>query len=128
MKITLIAKSVASASIESLQKSEEKKRTKISVKLENEIFENQKKATVFRVRYVSSVTIEGIAQVEVAYNFDFESESEFSEELVKSDVMKVTAPSLAYPYIKIYVENLISMSGLGNFTLPYFDFFESPFE
>ncbi|WP_017346149.1 hypothetical protein [Pantoea sp. A4] len=128
MKISLIAKAVSSASIKSLPKVEGKKERKITVKLDRKLFGNQKKSNVFRASYTAVISVEGAAQVEITYNFDFECDVDFSQEVAESDAVNVKAPTYAYPYIKSYAENLISMSGLGSYTLPYFDFFESQLE
>lgn len=128
MKIELIGKKVASLTLQPLEGDSSKKTMTAKVTLNNELYSNVKDSKVFRVRYHALVTIESRLQIELTYDFDFKSEEDFLEEVAKSDEVRTSVPSMAYPYIKGYAEQLISMSGLGNYNLPYFDFISEPLE
>ncbi|MGG8006367.1 hypothetical protein PGN76_15535 [Klebsiella aerogenes] len=129
MKIELINKKVESLVMKPLEgDSAAKKTMSATVKLNNELYSNVKDSKLFRVRYFASVTIEGRLEMDITYDFDFQSEDDFSNEMAKSHEIRSVVPTMAYPYIKTYAEQIILMSNLGRFNLPYFDFFASPME
>ncbi|AWO80688.1 hypothetical protein [Serratia marcescens] len=129
MKIELIGKKVAELSLQPLEgESSSKKTMTAKVTLKNELYSNVKDTKLFRVRYHVQVSIETRLKIEITYDFDFKADADFSEEVAKSEEVRSLVPSMAYPYIKSYSEQLISMSGLGHFNLPYFDFFSDPLE
>ncbi|MDQ6483986.1 hypothetical protein [Klebsiella pneumoniae] len=129
MKIELINKKVESLVMKPLEgDSAAKKTMSATVKLNNELYSNVKDSKLFRVRYFASVTIEGRLEMDITYDFDFHSEDDFSDEMAKSHEIRSIVPTMAYPYIKTYAEQIILMSNLGRFNLPYFDFFDSPME
>ncbi|HFU3987673.1 TPA: hypothetical protein ACH5XP_001822 [Klebsiella pneumoniae] len=129
MKIELINKKVESLVMTPLEgASSGKKKMKATVTLNNELYSNVKDAKLFRVRYFAYVTIEERLKMEITYDFDFRSEEDFSDDTAKSPEVRSLVPSIAYPYIKGYAEQIIHMSNLGSFNLPYFDFFTSPME
>ncbi|EKK7715975.1 hypothetical protein PO816_002876 [Cronobacter dublinensis] len=128
MNLNIISKKIHTVSLEEIQSDSNKKPIKADVSLTNEIYANTKQSNIFRIRYKVSITIESKAKVELAYDFDFKSDEEFTNETANSLGVRAVAPSLAYPYIKAYAEQLISMSGLGNYNLPYFDFITDPFD
>ncbi|HBR6996826.1 TPA: hypothetical protein L9217_000800 [Klebsiella aerogenes] len=129
MKIELINKKVESLVMKPLESDSAAKKTmSATVKLNNELYSNVKDSKLFRVRYFASVTIEGRLEMDITYDFDFQSEDDFSNEMAKSHEIRSIVPTMAYPYIKTYAEQIILMSNLGRFNLPYFDFFASPME
>lgn len=129
MKIELIGKRVVHLVVKQLDSAETDKKSKTAkVTLNNELYSNVKDEKLFRVRYHVVVTIESRLQMEITYDFDFRSEVEFSEDTAKSHEIRSIVPSMAYPYIKTYAEQLMLMSNLGSFNLPYFDFFGNPME
>lgn len=129
MKIELISKKVERLVMTRLEgDSTAKKAIKTTVNLNNELYTNVKDSKLFRVRYFASVTIEGRLEMDITYDFDFRSEDDFSHEMAKSYEVRSIAPNMAYPYIKTYAEQIILMSNLGMFTLPYFDFLANPME
>lgn len=129
MKIELIGKKVAELSLHPVEgEASSKKTTNAKVTLQNELYTNTKDAKLFRARYTVSISIESRFNIELKYDFDFKNDMDFSEEVAKSQELKSKVPSMVYPYIKTYAEQLISMSGLGSFNLPHFDFFEEPLE
>ena len=129
MKIELINKKVESLVMTPLEGASSGKKTmKDTVTLNNEMYSNVKDAKLFRVRYFAYVTIEERLKMEITYDFDFRSEEDFSDDTAKSPEVRSLVPSIAYPYIKGYAEQIIHMSNLGSFNLPYFDFFTSPME
>lgn len=129
MKIELIGKKVVSLTMKPLEgHAADKKTMTAKVTLNNELYSNVKDAKLFRVKYHVIVTIEARLEIELTYDFDFKAEEDFSEDTGKSYEVRSIAPSMAYPYIKTYVEQLTLMSNLGSFNLPYFDFFSNPIE
>ncbi|EKL0720020.1 hypothetical protein FP371_13875 [Citrobacter freundii] len=129
MKIKLINKKVESLVMKPLEgEHTTKKGTNSTVKLNNELYSNVKDSKLFRVRYFASITIEGRLEMDITYDFDFQSEDDFSLEMAKSHELRSIVPTMAYPYIKTYAEQIILMSNIGKFDLPYFDFFASPME
>ena len=128
MKLNLVSKKVHKATLEMIQGDSGKKKAKANVTISTEFYGNTKDQNLFRIRYEVEVTIENVVKVDISYDFDFTTDSEVSSELFASFEVRSIAPSLAYPYIKSYAEQLISMSGLGSFNLPYIKFTEEPFE
>ncbi|HFW4698033.1 TPA: hypothetical protein ACIBSJ_002367 [Salmonella enterica subsp. enterica serovar Mississippi] len=127
MKIELINNKVESLVMKPLEGEPAAKKTMNStVKLNNELYSNVKDAKLFRVRYFASVTIEDKLEMEITYDFDFKSEDDFSLEMAKSHELRSIVPTMAYPYIKTYAEQIILMSNIGKYNLPYFDFFAGP--
>ncbi|ENT4823011.1 hypothetical protein ACFFX4_004669 [Citrobacter farmeri] len=125
----MIGKKIESLSLKTQSsESSTKKKPSVKVKVNSEMYSNIKDSKLFRVRYSVDVDIESRLKIYLTYDFDFQSEEDFSEEVAKSKEVRTLVPSMSYPYIKSYAEYLISMSGLGNFNLPYFDFFSAPLE
>ncbi|HGF3846962.1 TPA: hypothetical protein ACF4OU_002214 [Escherichia coli] len=129
MKIELISKKVERLVMKQLEVDlAAKKNLNATVNLNNELYTNVKDSKLFRVRYFTSITIEGRLEMDITYDFDFRSEDDFSHEMAKSHEIRSIAPTMAYPYIKTYAEQIILMSNLGRFNLPYFDFLTNPME
>lgn len=131
MKIQLVTKLVHKASIEAIESkinNPKDKQVKVHVRLENLLFENVNDNKSFKVRYIASITLENRVNLNIEYDFHFNGSEEITEDIVKSPVFKSDIPSMAYPYLKVYAESLINMSGIGNYFLPYFDFYANPFE
>ncbi|MEB4673208.1 hypothetical protein MXL54_00260 [Enterobacteriaceae bacterium G50] len=129
MKIELIGKRIVNIALNQIDGTDTDKKSKTAkVTLNNELYSNVKDEKLFRVRYHVVVIIESRLQIEITYDFDFRSEVEFSEDLAKSHEIRTIVPSMAYPYIKTFAEQLMLLSNLGSFNLPYFDFFSSPME
>jgi|GEM_PF-1633106 len=126
MKIELIGKRVVNLTLNQIDGDKKaEKSTAAKVTLDSQLFANVKDTKLFRVKYHSITTIEARLQVELTYEFDFKSNEDFSEETAKSYEVISLVPSMAYPYIKTYVEQVLVMSNLGSFQLPYFDFFDT---
>ncbi|WP_241575062.1 hypothetical protein [Rosenbergiella nectarea] len=131
MKVQLITKIVHKASINAIENKDTKssdKQVKVHVRLDNEIFENSKDKKSFKVRYIAAIKLEHRVEINVEYDFHFTSSEEINAETAKSSLFKSEIPSIAYPYLKVYVESMINLSGIGNYLLPYFDFYADPFE
>lgn len=129
MKIELIGKRVTSLAMAPIEgKATAKKTMTAKVTLNNEIYSNVKDSKLFRVKYHVIVMVEDWFKIELNYEFDFKSEEDFSWEIVKSHEVRSVVPSIAYPYIKTYAEQLMVISNIGNFNLPYIDFFGNPME
>jgi len=98
------------------------------ITLNYELYSNGRENKVFRVRYRTIVTIEEILEINMLYHyhFYFRSYVNFSAHIAKLKLVRSVAPSMAYPYVKIYAEQLILMSNLGGYNLRYFYLFEKP--
>ncbi|HCB2882995.1 TPA: hypothetical protein SCR51_001259 [Citrobacter freundii] len=128
MKLNLVSKKVHRASLEAIQGEPPKKKNKANVTISNEIYGNAKDPNLVRIRYAVAVIIDNVTKLDIDYDFDFKTDSEITSEFANSIEVRSSAPSLAYPYIKSYAEQLISLSGLGYYNLPYFDFISDPFD
>ncbi|HEB5831870.1 TPA: hypothetical protein RZF54_004495, partial [Yersinia enterocolitica] len=113
MNIKLTAKKVIGIHLEPIGDDQSKKATGAKVTLNNEVYSNKKNTNVFRVRYNATIIIEPIVKLDVTYDFDFSSITEIDDDFVRSLEVRSTVPSLAYPYIKNYAEQLLGMSGYG---------------
>lgn len=127
MKIELLNKKIHKLSIEK-NKSDKKDDFDIHLKLHHEVYGNNKNNFIFRVRYSISVIVEDECEVKLQYDFDFKSDIEVSEGFSSSETIRSIVPAIAYPYIKVYVENLIAASGYKSIRMPYVDFIENPLE
>lgn len=127
MKIELVDKKIHEISF--LKNITEKKENLlIHLKLHHEIYGNNKNKNLFRVRYYAVITVEGDCEINMKYDFDFKADSEITPGFSKSKTICSDAPTIAYPYIKVYVENLICASGYKPIKMPFIDFIESPIE
>ncbi|HAS1742837.1 MULTISPECIES: protein-export chaperone SecB [Enterobacter] len=96
------------------------------IELNNEVYLNKKNKNLFRVKYRLHVSIPHSVIIEMEYDFDFKAEEEVDETIAQSVTLRSAVPNLAYPYIKVYVEQLMTMSGYGQIPLPFVDFNEHP--
>ncbi|HHR5847312.1 TPA: hypothetical protein ACS7XE_001491 [Providencia alcalifaciens] len=126
MSITLNAKRVVSLTMNQAEIVDDEKDGQLHINLGSEIFKNNNDKKLFRVRYPFNLEIKGLVKISLSYDFDFTSEKEINNEMLSSELVTITAPSIAYPYIKTYVENILSSSGYAGITIPYLDFNETP--
>ncbi|MET4892236.1 hypothetical protein [Morganella morganii] len=126
MNISLIDKRVLSLSLSHLDAKESESDGQIHIKIGSEIFTKKDDVTLFRVRYPFNLEIKGLVKISLLYDFDFKSDSDITPETLSSELLTITAPTLAYPYIKSYVENLLSVSGYAVTGIPFLDFTVTP--
>lgn len=125
--ITLLNKQVQSLSLEKNHK-EKDKDSKVKINLSSQLFTNVKDNSLFRIRYIVKVNANNYADLDIAYDFDFKTEEVVDEEFTTSLAVRSEAPSLAYPYIKAYIESVLQLSGYSNINLPYQDFTKDPLD
>ncbi|WP_299996917.1 protein-export chaperone SecB [uncultured Cedecea sp.] len=125
--ITLQNRQVQNLSLEKNHK-EKNKDNKVKTNISSQLFTNVKDNSLFRVRYVVKITANGYVDVDLSYDFDFKTTDIVDEEFTKSLVVRSEAPSLAYPYIKTYIESVCQLSGYGTLNLPYADFTKEPLD
>ncbi len=122
-KVSLIPK----VSDESPKKpKKDRKDVNANLKLENQLYLNNKNPKLFRVRYDIMVEVEGAVDIELVYDFDFSAENDVDQSLGSSLDMRSKIPNFAYPYIKNYLEQFLMMSGYGYIPFPLVDFIEQP--
>jgi len=54
----------------------------------------------------------------------FETDSEIDVAFLKSDIVKINAPAIAFPYIRTFISNLTLNSGYNPVFLPSYNFIE----
>ncbi|MFB0711434.1 hypothetical protein ACEU59_09705 [Buttiauxella noackiae] len=133
MNINPIAGKVNNLSIKALPPLPLKKKAKktdeevsATINFDNEVYLNNHNSKLFRVRYNISVSIPHQVEVNLEYDFDFQSDEAVDTSLPKSSTILSSVPAFAYPYIKSYIENILNMSGYGSTPLPYIDFLKNP--
>ncbi|WP_170974218.1 protein-export chaperone SecB [Citrobacter sp. wls757] len=133
MKIQLLNNKIRSLSltpettpIKSKKKNAETVTVDAQIQLNNEVYLNQKNKSLFRVRYKLSVSIPHNVIIEMEYDFDFKADEDVDQEIAQSMTIRSAVPNLVYPYIKVYVEQIMTMSGYGQIPLPFVDFNEHP--
>ncbi|MFU0948554.1 hypothetical protein ACM26Q_22965 [Kluyvera ascorbata] len=97
-----------------------------TINFDNEVYVNNHNSKLFRVRYNIFVSIPHQVEVTLVYDFDFQSDEDVDAGLAKSSTVLSDVPAFAYPYIKAYIENVLSMSGFGLTPLPYLNFLKNP--
>lgn len=97
-----------------------------TINFDNEVYVNNHNSKLFRVRYNIFVSIPHQVEVTLVYDFDFQSDEDVDAGLAKSTTVLSDVPAFAYPYIKAYIENVLSMSGFGLTPLPYLNFLKNP--
>ena len=69
------------------------------------------------------ITIEGVElTLDLHMDFFFKANQDLDEEFKKSDFVKVSAPAIAFPYIRSYISNLTLQSGYPTVILPSINF------
>ncbi len=126
MNITINAKRVTSLTLTQDDENEAVSDKKLHISIGSEIFENHKNRKLFRVRYPFNLVIKGVVTASLNYDFDFISDEDVSSDTLSSELVTITAPSLAFPYIKTYIENVLSSSGYAGISIPFLDFSLTP--
>lgn len=126
MNITINAKRVTSLTLTQDDKNEAVSDKKLHISIGSEIFENHNNRKLFRIRYPFNLVIKGVVTASLNYDFDFISDEDVSSDTLSSELVTITAPSLAFPYIKTYIENVLSSSGYAGISIPFLDFSLTP--
>ncbi|HBU8232617.1 TPA: hypothetical protein MDC20_003282 [Morganella morganii] len=126
MNITINAKRVTSLTLTQDDENESVSDKKLHISIGSEIFENHKNRKLFRIRYPFNLVIKGVVTASLNYDFDFISDEDVSSDTLSSELVTITAPSLAFPYIKTYIENVLSSSGYAGISIPFLDFSLTP--
>lgn len=126
MNVTIIAKKVTKLEFTELLKGEIEQDSQVNINIGSDIFANSQNKKLFRIKYPVTLTIRDIIRVSIYYEFDFATDEEITPDILDSDLVKIKAPSLAYPYIKLYLENIIATSGYPNVNIPFIDFYDTP--
>lgn len=110
------------------KKSKKKASDEISatINFDNEVYINNSNQNLFRVRYNLSVKIQHKVDIEIEYDFDFECDEEIDSSIPRSLLIRSEVPAYSYPYMKAYVENILTMSGFNGIPLPYINFLNDP--
>lgn len=97
-----------------------------NLKFENQLYLNSSDKKLFRLRYLVTVDVENMVDIDLEYDFDFSAENEVDESLASSLVIRSEIPNYVFPYIKSYLEHFLMMSGYGYIPFPYVDFLSQP--
>lgn len=125
MNIELTNKFIENVNYERVKrtdKSKEKKSREVKISLKNETYVNAKNSKSIKVRIFIAIEIEQTVKLDITYDFEYKLEEDFTEEMGRLAEFKSTTMSMAYPYIKAFAEQLVSMSGVSGVMLPFLDF------
>ncbi|CAB5566685.1 hypothetical protein AB7V66_20540 [Providencia rettgeri] len=128
MEIKLTKKKVDNLTMRSILPDETEQDQQFHIKIGCTVYGNANNKNIVRIRYPVIVSVKDKATLSMDYDFYFTLSEELTEDFNTSIVTRQTAPALAYPYIKSYVENFLSISGYGDIDLPFLDFIKNPFE
>ncbi len=81
----------------------------------------QETPNLFLIKFVISLETENF-NLELETISKFISEKEYTDEFKKSPFIKINAPAIAFPFVRSYINTLVSSSGLGTFFLPAINF------
>ncbi|WP_223565502.1 protein-export chaperone SecB [Pantoea sp. OVA07A] len=107
-------------------KRKENKEHDAQLDFSNEFYMNNHSDKLFRVKYRIKVNVPERYKIDLDYVFDFQSDESVTNDLPKTMLARATVPNLTYPYMKVFIENLVMMSGYGNIPLPHVDFTQNP--
>ena len=128
MEIKLTHKKVESLAIRSVLADELDQEKEFHINIGSTIYAHATKKNIVRIRYPIIVNIKEKVSVSMEYDFYFSLSEDVTEEFNDSITAKKEAPALAFPYIKIYLDNVLAMSGYKDIEIPFIDFNEDPFE
>lgn len=128
MTISLTHKRVVSLNLITLSDGEIELKNNVRLTMGSELFLNSNHKNMIRVRYPVSLIIKDKIMIDVEYDFYFSATEEFTPDIIDSPLLRTKMPSLAYPYIKSYLDNLVFASGYDSTTIPFLDFMEEPLE
>lgn len=61
-------------------------------------------------------------EIDIEMVFDFQVDTEITEEFKNSPFLKINAPAIAFPYLRSYISNLTLQSGFNPVILPSVNF------
>ncbi|HEK2652381.1 TPA: hypothetical protein ACQFK6_001486 [Proteus mirabilis] len=128
MSIKLMHKKVERLELRALSKGEIEQKKEVHINIGSTIYAHSTDKKMVRINYPVSLSIKDNVHISISYDFYFSSSEEITEEFNNSEVARKDAPALAYPYIKSYIEGVLTMSGYKDFEIPFIDFAEDPFE
>ncbi|EML0361299.1 hypothetical protein RI835_000624 [Providencia rettgeri] len=128
MDIELTHKRVDQLTMESLTKGQIEQEQPITVNIGSTVYAHDQDKKMVRINYPVIVTVKDNVTISIGYNFYFKLSESVADDFHKSETARKTAPALAYPYIKSYIENVLLLSGYRDFSIPFLDFNKDPFE
>lgn len=76
----------------------------------------------YRVEFYLSLKTTCLKSIELKYYADFETDIEVDEDFKSSGFALVNSPAIAYPYLRAYLTNLMTLSGFETVILPTVNF------
>ncbi|ELY3856773.1 hypothetical protein ABN357_19530 [Providencia rettgeri] len=128
MDIELTHKRVDQLTMESLTKGQIEQEQPITVNIGSTVYAHDQDKKMVRINYPVIVTVKDNVTISIGYNFYFKLSESVADDFHKSEVARKTAPALAYPYIKSYIESVLLLSGYRDFSIPFLDFNKDPFD
>lgn len=128
MGIKLTHKKVERLELSALSKGQIEQEKEVHINIGSTIYGHSTNKNMVRISYPVSLLIKDNVSISIDYDFYFTSSEEITEGFDSSEVARKDAPALAYPYIKSYIEGVLTMSGYKDFEIPFIDFEEDPFE
>lgn len=128
MDIKLTHKKVEALSIRSVVDGELDQEKEFHINIGSTIYSHKSKKNIVRIRYPVTFNVKDKVSVSMDYDFYFALSEEVTEEFNDSVTAKKDAPAIAFPYIKIYLDNVLAMSGYKDIEVPFIDFNKDPFE
>lgn len=128
MNTKIVAKKVTKLSFNQLEPGEIEQDSQVHINIGTDIYANSNNKNLFRIKYPINLIVRDIINISIDYDFDFLIDEEVTPSILGSELVSSKTPSLAYPYIKTYLENLITLSGYPNINIPYINFFETPLD
>ena len=132
MNISLTEKKVSGLVLKPAEKNKakgKKQQLTVNLKISNQVFGNSKNKALFRVRYNVEMNVEGELDLTLNYDFDFKADEDIDHTVIsRSPEILSHAPTVAYPYIKVFTENLLYSAGYEEIKLPFVDFINNPLE
>ncbi|EMH4043673.1 hypothetical protein V6N22_003616 [Providencia stuartii] len=128
MDIELTHKRVDQLTLESLVKGQIEQEQPITVNIGSTVYAHDKDKKMVRINYPITVVVKDNVSISMSYNFYFKLSENVTDSFHKSEIARKVAPSLAYPYIKSYIESVLILSGYKDFSIPFLDFNKEPFD
>lgn len=77
-----------------------------------------------RIRYIVNLSIESIFALYLEYDFDFDIDGEVDDTFKDSSEIKTSIPSYTYPYIKTFIETVITNCDYPKIQIPTINFYD----
>ncbi|EPP4754348.1 hypothetical protein ACURKV_002303 [Morganella morganii] len=128
MNIKFTNKRVNTLSINLIDKEKKTKKNKKEnlhqeFSFEDRLFINKNDNKKIRIRYIVELTLESIFSLYLEYDFDLELEIEVDNNFKESAEIKTLIPSYTYPYIKSFIETIITNCDYPKIQLPVINFY-----